>query len=452
MTFSEHLKKVIDANSAKTAVIWNEKGYTYSDLAGLIETIRSNYRLSDVEAGDVTALKADFSPMSIAVLLRLIELNCIVVPVNAGTKEDIQKLLGISMCRRMISISDDEQVSATELSFNGNHEFYDEIRKRNHPGLVLFSSGTSGTPKAAIHDFSSLLEKFLTPRTALSTMNFLLFDHWGGLNTMFHTLSNGGTLAFTNDRSPENICRMIQEYKIELLPVSPTFLNLLLISEAYKRYDLSSLKVISYGTEPMPQSTLLRINEIFPDIKLQQTYGLIEIGVMRTKSKGNDSLWVKLGGEGYQTRVVDNILQIKSTSSILGYLNYPSPFTDDGWFITGDHVENDGEYFRILGRKSELIVIGGEKVYPVEIEDVIKEVENVGDVVVYSEPHTITGKVICAEVSMVKTEDKSEFRSRIKKHCKSRLQSFKVPAKIIVTDMIQHSERFKKVRPVRSSS
>ena len=71
------------------------------------------------------------------------------------------------------------------------------------------------------------------------------------------------------------------------------------------------------------------------------------LGVLRSKSKSNDSLWVKVGGDGYETRIVDGILQIKAESAMLGYLNAPSPFTDDGWFITGDEVlEKDG-YIRI---------------------------------------------------------------------------------------------------------
>ena len=76
---------------------------------------------------------------------------------------------------------------------------------------------------------------------------------------MLHILSNGGELVATKERSAEKICSLIEKYNVELLPSSPTFLNLLLLSNAYENYDLSSLKVISYGTEPMPESTLQRL-------------------------------------------------------------------------------------------------------------------------------------------------------------------------------------------------
>ena len=311
---------------------------------------------------------------------------------------------------------------------------------------MLFTSGTSGEPKGAVHDFSNLLEKFYIARKSLRTVNFLLFDHWGGLNTMFHTLSNGGVVLTIKDRNPESVCAFIEKHKIELLPASPTFLNLMLISEAYKNHDLSSLQRITYGTEPMASSTLEKLKKTFPGIKLQQTYGLIELGVLRSKSKSDDSLWVKVGGEGYELRVVNDLLEIKAESAMLGYLNAPSPFTEDGWFMTGDQVEVDGEYLKILGRKSEIINVGGEKVYPQEVESVIQEVENVAEVTVYGEKNAIIGNIVCAKVRLLKDEDPKVFASRLKTYCRQRMQQYKVPVKVIISSEEQFSDRFKKKR------
>ena len=199
----------------------------------------------------------------------------------------------------MFRVNENDVITSETVSQQSDNDFYIVIRERKHPGLVLFTSGTSGEPKAAVHDFLVLLDKFKTRRLALRTVNFLMFDHLGGLNTMFYILSNGGVVITTKDRNPEIICKLIEKHKIELLPASPTFLNLLLLSGAYKNYDLSSLKIISYGTEPMSKGTLKRLKIIFPYVKLLQTYGLIELGVMRSKSEKDDSLWVKIGGEGY---------------------------------------------------------------------------------------------------------------------------------------------------------
>jgi len=235
-------------------------------------------------------------------------------------------------------------------------------------------------------------------------------------------------------------------HKIELLPASPTFLNLLLISEAYKEYDLSSLKLITYGTEPMPASTLERLRSTFPDIKLQQTYGLIELGVLRSKSKSDDSLWVKIGGDGYETRVKNNLLEIKAESAMLGYLNATSPFTDDGWFMTGDQVEVEGEFLKILGRRSEIINVGGEKVYPQEVESIIQKLNNVAEVTVFGEKNSIMGNIVCAKVKLIGEEDERQFAARLKKYCRQNMQSYKVPVRVIVSNEEQHGDRFKKIR------
>jgi acyl-coenzyme A synthetase/AMP-(fatty) acid ligase len=259
-------------------------------------------------------------------------------------------------------------------------------------------------------------------------------------------LSNGGVVLALKDRRPDSICAFIENHQIELLPASPSFLNLLLISEEYKNYDFSSLKLITYGTEPMPQSTLARLKKTFPEIKLQQTYGLIELGVMRSKSKSDESLWVKIGGEGYETRVADGLLEIKADSAMLGYLNAPSPFTSDGWFMTGDQVEVDGEYVKILGRKSEIINVGGEKVYPAEVESIIQELNNVAEVTVFGEKNPIMGNVVCARVRLIDEEEKKQFTTRLKIHCRQKLQSFKVPVKIIFDNEQQSGDRFKKKR------
>jgi acyl-coenzyme A synthetase/AMP-(fatty) acid ligase len=315
---------------------------------------------------------------------------------------------------------------------------------------VLFTSGSTGRPKAVIHDFGRLMRKFEARRPAMRTINFLMFDHWGGLNTLLHGLSTGSLVVLPDSRNPRDICRMIETHKVELLPATPTFLNLLLASRAWRDHDLSSLKVISYGAEPMPDSTLRLLRETFPGVDLRQTYGMIELGVMRAKSKSSDSLWVKLGGEQYDLRVVDGMLQVKTDAAMLGYLNAPSPFTEDGWFMTGDMVEQEGEYLKILGRASDLINVGGQKVYPAEVETVILEVPGVRDVVVLGESNPILGKIVVAEIVAEPDEDGAVLKTRIKQHCRERLQSWQTPVKINLREDSLEGARLKKLRTVDS--
>ena len=189
-----------------------------------------------------------------------------------------------------------------------------------------------------------------------------------------------------------------------------------------------------------------RLHVILPKVDLLQTYGLSELGILRSKSRSPDSLWVKVGGEGVEIKVEHGTLRIRTRSAMLGYLNAPSPFDEDGWFDTGDNVEVDGEFLRILGRKSEVINVGGEKVFPVEVENVLLDMPNVKDVTVSAMPNPITGQVVTARFNLFEAEELPVFRRRMREFCASRLAAYKIPAKIEIVNDAQYGERFKKMR------
>lgn len=438
--------EIFSQNPEKTAIIWNDKYFSYSWLLEKINFFSNVLIKNSIKRGDIVSLDSTFTPYSTALLFSLIDLGCIIIPLSKLNEEYETRVFDITKPNYSIKINDDENLKITHINTTSDHKLYLTLRERNHPGLVLFTSGSSGVPKAAVHDFINLLNKFKTTKKVFRTLNFLLFDHWGGLNTMFHILSGAGTLIYTDNRSPENICHLIEKYKIEILPTTPTFLNLLLISDSFGKFDLSSLKIISYGTEPMPHVLLTKIHSIFKHIKLHQTYGLIEVGVLRSKSENNSSTWVKIGGEDYKTRIVDGILQIKSNSNMLGYLNAKSPITGDGWFDTGDQVEVKGEFFKILGRKSEIINVGGEKVFPAEVENVLQEMENIQEVTVFGQKNPIMGNIVCAKIRLKDDEDPNEFKKKLRTFCKNRLQKYKTPIKIIFDKNTQSNYRFKKIR------
>lgn len=399
----------------------------------------------DLNPGTVVGLRGDFTPNTIALFLALADRGAIVAPERIGSAEveDKDRIAEVEAC---FEVDGHDRVEHARTGRIATHEHYVELRRRGHPGLVGFSSGTSGEPKAAVHDLASLLDTFRPRRTALSTFAFLLFDHLGGIRTMLHALANTVPMVATRDRSPETICTLIEGHRVELLPATPTFFNLLLLSGAHRRHDLSSLRVITYGAEPMPQSTLDRLRSAFPDVKLQQTYGMIEIGPLSTRSRADGSLWVKVGGEGFETRVVDGVLQVRSSSNSLGYLNAPTPVTPDGWFVTGDAVAQEGEYLRFLGRASEQINVGGEKVSPPEVESVIQAVEGIEEATVFGEPNGLMGQIVCARVHTGTHADERELVRRVKSACREKLDRFKVPVKVVVVGDAPSGERIKKSR------
>jgi len=444
--YIDFLLDAFRAQSSEDALVWRERVVPYSWLLDAVLRWKDDLGQDGVTPGSVVSLEADFSPSAVALLLALVEHGCTIVPLTSAVEQKKEEFREIAQVEASIEIDSDDDIQVSPTALYANHPLLRRLKNERRPGLILFSSGSTGKNKAALHDLVPLLEKFKVPRHTFRTLTFLLFDHIGGINTLFYTLSNAGCIVTVQDRSPDVVCAAVEKYKVQLLPTSPTFINLLLLSEAYKRYDLSSLRMVTYGTEVMPERTLKRFHELFPQIQLTQTYGLSELGILRSKSKSPDSLWVKIGGEGFETRVVNGMLEIKARSAMLGYLNEPSPFTKDGWFQTGDAVEVDGEYFRILGRKSEIINVGGEKVYPAEVESVLLSMNGVEDVTVGGERHPLTGHIVKAKVRLSTGETLADFRKRMRAFCQDKLPTYKVPQKVILASEPLHSERYKKLR------
>ncbi len=442
----DFLRQVFSDRPRRTAVIWQDREFSYRHLLSRLDYWRSRLQAEGVAPGTVCILEADFSPEAIALLLALVEHGTVVVPLTPAVQTRKEEYIETARGEMTFRVNARDEVAVARLPFTADHPLYRELRHRGHPGLVLFSSGTTGRSKAIVHDVSHLLRKYRTRRHDFVTLAFLLFDHIAGIDTLLYVLSNGSCLVTVQDRSPDTVCRAVARYRVEVLPVSATFLHLLLLSGAHERYDLGSLRYIAYGSEVMPEATLKRCAELFPGVTILQKYGTTEVGTLRSRSKSSDSPWVKIGGEGFQTRVVDGILQIKAHSAMLGYLNAPSPFTEDGWFITGDRVEVRGEYMRIHGRDSDIINVGGEKVFPTEVEELILQLDNVADVTVYGEANAITGNIVCADVSLVNPEDGAQFIARVKRFCRERLQPYKVPVKVNIVDKHRFSQRFKKLR------
>lgn len=452
------ITKRLEGSANESAIIRGDRVTSYGELIDQLKTVGEMLDRAGLQAGERVVLVGDFGAVSTAVMLDLIVRRAVIIPMTANTAKRRDVLFDI--CAAQWCVETDEELGVDSVRItrmhsatapNADHKLFAEIVERDVPGLVLFTSGSTGEPKAVVHDFTGLLEKFQVQGRPLRTLNFLLFDHWGGLNTLLHTLTSGGVVACPISRNPEHICGLIEQYRLELLPTSPSFLNMMLVAGAHKRHDLSSLRLITYGSEPMPETTLVRLNREFPAVELRQTYGLIELGVLRAKSAGSNSLLVKLGGEGYELRVVDGMLEIKAKASMLGYLNAPSPFTNDGYFRTGDKVEQHGEFLRIIGRESEQINVGGEKVFPVEVEDVLLQCPLVVDAVVFGAPHPLSGKVVCADV--VRLASGSEdvvVRTSIRKFCNERLESYKVPVKIRFLKGPLTGDRQKRVRLGRS--
>ncbi|MCK9162296.1 MAG: AMP-binding protein, partial [Arcobacteraceae bacterium] len=165
--------------------------------------------------------------------------------------------------------------------------------------------------------------------------------------------------------------------------------------------------------------------------------------ISTTSSKSSNSLYMKL--DGVEQRVVDGELWLKSDTQILGYLNSSmESFTSDGWFKTGDLVEIDGEYIKIIGRAKEVINVGGQKVLPSEVESLILQLDIIDDVMVYGETNAITGQTVVCDV--VLNKEIENIKKTIRLFCKNKLEPYKIPTKVHLVLKTNFADRFKKIR------
>jgi long-chain acyl-CoA synthetase len=427
---------------------------TYSSLESLCGDVEEFLQGEGVSAGDRVLVVSDHSPEGAACILALAHMRATAIPVQASAvAQRVDQLRDLSRAQFVLTAEPGGGTAGLRvdrvpgISTPDDPALLVELRERGVAGMILFTSGSSGEPKVVVHDLDALLSKFVADARPVRTVSVLLFDHWGGLNTMFRVLGSGGFIACPESRRPEEICSLVERYQLDLLPASPSFLNMLLVTGADQAHDLSSLRTVTYGAEPMPATLLARLVDRFPDLRFQQTYGLVELGVMSSRSRDRGSLMMTIGGDGYEYRVVDGLLEIKARSSMLGYLNAPSPFTDDGFFRTGDRVEVDGEYIRVLGRESEMINVGGEKVLPTEVEAVLIDIPGVNDAVVYGESHPLLGQIVCADVVLGDALDAADARRVIRRACADRLPAYQVPAKVKAVEGPLVNDRQKRVRP-----
>jgi long-chain acyl-CoA synthetase len=393
--------------------------------------------LDVVRPGDVVAIVGDFDRDSIVAFLRLIDIGAVVVPLTGETLASHAYFFESAHVDFIF-----EKGILSRRHHHGSNHLLERIRSIGHPGLILFSTGTTGAPKAILHDMHVFLKRFETPRPALRTMSFLLFDHIGGINTLFHTLFNKGVVIAPQFRTVDSILDTCGRFNVEVLPTTPTFLRLLLISGAVPGRIPDSLSVVTYGTECMDQFTLDELCRLMPNVDFRQTYGMSELGIVRAKSEGRNSLYLKIGGDGVETRLVGNILQIRSPFRMLGYLNAPSPFDSDGWYDTKDVVEKNGDYYKIEGRIDDVVNVGGLKFLLSDVERVALSYPGVALAKVISKKNPITGEHVELTVQPVTNETVS--KDHLIRYLRNKLQSHMIPRRVSIGP-VSVGHRFKKI-------
>jgi len=317
--------------------------------------------------------------------------------------------------------------------------------------FIVRTSGSSGAKfKLILHDPERFFSKYkkIGPHFK-KTFAFSPSESIAGLETLLEVLAHELTLITSqDDLTPEIVINLIHQHQIDYFQTTPTFMNLMVVTKTLNPEKLSSLKKIAFGSEPSQTSVLSQFKKNLPSVELIHTYGMSEIGILKTITDPENPSRIKFDDQFNQGQIIDGLLHVKGLSKMLHYLNCsetPSP-TGEDWFNTHDQAVFENGWMRVLGRDSDLINIGGRKFFPAELEDKLRQMEQVQDVTVVSEKNELIGTVITAVITLPSSVDEIDFRKSYKAFCEKNIISYMHPHKLKITRDLVLGERLKKMR------
>ncbi len=328
---------------------------------------------------------------------------------------------------------------------------------------IYFSSGTTGFPKAILHDHRALMASAKTEQAHHGQTRddvFLCIPplyHTGAKMHWFGSLVAGSKAVLLRGVSPEWILQAVSEERATivwlLVPWAQDILDSIDRGDLkMDEYRLSQWRLMHIGAQPVPPSLVKRWQEKFPGQAYDTNYGLSEsigpgcvhLGVENIHKVGA----IGVAGYGWQTKIVDERrnpvaqgevgeLAVKGDGVMKCYYKNPDAtaeiLTDDGWLLTGDMAKEDEDGFiYLVDRKKDVIITGGENLYPVQIEDFLRAYDKISDVAVIGLPHDRLGEIAAAIIQV--KEGMTCTEEEINEFCLT-LPRYKRPRKLIFADV-----------------
>ena len=480
----------------KTAVIYADRTYTYADVDRLVRAFAGSLQSRrGVGPGDRVALIMPNCLHSIVCYLGAIRAGAIALPVNVRLKAEEMRFIledaapkmavvhrttwptvqkateGLIPPERTVSVdfAEDGLVPIEDLT-EGDVAPQPVEAQPDDVAAIIYTSGTTGLPKGAMITHGNVL---FNVQATIHGHGFRPDDihilvvplfHVTGLNTVMPTAFHQGVpLVVTTAIAPREILELIDRHRATTFFGVPTTMILLAQTPRIERYDLSSLRLIAYSGAPMPVRTIERLRELFSGVRLHNFFGLTETTSVTTVLPDDQALVrpesIGRPVPGLEARIAeDNAnelpagqvgeLLIRGPSVVKGYYNRPEATAEaivDGWLHTGDNAYIDEEgYVFLQGRKKELIIVGGENVYPVEIENVLTRHPSVAEAAAIGVSHKVFGEVVKA---VVVCQPGAQVEAReLKRFCSERLASYKVPQSFEVRDALPRNPSGKVVK------
>jgi acyl-CoA synthetase (AMP-forming)/AMP-acid ligase II len=286
--------------------------------------------------------------------------------------------------------------------------------------LLIFTTGTTGRPKATRHTWARLQRGVATqpPATWLTTYTAHQF---AGIQVLLHVLANGGSLVIPASPRPADVIAAIRGSSVTHVGATPTFWRMLLMAATADEVASLPLEQVTLGGEAASGDLLAQLRRAFPAARISQVYAATEFGSAITVTDGRPGLPAALlhrpDAEGHraQIRVTAGELEVRSAVGMLGYLDADD--VDGSWLPTGDLVEVVDDRILFTGRRNEQISVGGVKVLPSEVERAAYSVTGVGLAAAYARPNPITGNVVALDVVVRPDASKEAVKRRIRQAC-----------------------------------
>jgi acyl-CoA synthetase (AMP-forming)/AMP-acid ligase II len=303
------------------------------------------------------------------------------------------------------------------------------------PHVVVATSGTSGPPKLVQRTWDAVLAAARLADQWHGLGWLLVYDatRWAGIQVWAQSLLTGGRLVVPASRDPDTVSRAIVEEQVAILPATPTLLRRLLTSGDEKLLAQSKLARITLGGEAADGPLLDRTKAVFPGARITHVYATTELGEVFRVTDGRAGFPASWLGREMPGGVR---LSTRRDGELLVQLS-----RDSADVATGDVVELHGDRYEFTGRRSDVIVVGGAKVLPRRVEDLLRGVPGIAEARVYGQPSAITGELVAAEIVLVEPlpagATPESIRAAALAACRESLESHGVPRILDIVSRIK---------------
>lgn len=314
------------------------------------------------------------------------------------------------------------QIPLTKLNIANFDELLELIEKSTAKWkLEIYTSGTTGRPKSIKQPYSNLT-RGVKKRNTITKQTWAFAyssSHFAGLQVFFQAFLNQDKIIYVFETPPESISDALKKHGVTHISCTPTFLKQFM---SYIKTPIDLLERATFGGERFDEKMLNKIYQVFPNAKIRNVYASTEGGSLFASEGNIFKISNRLKG---LVRIGTN-RELQIHKSLIGQSETLE--LEDNWYNTGDLIEliDDGK-FKFVSRTTDMINVGGYKVNPSEVEDAIRCVDGVKDVMVSGRENSVTGNIIVANVILNQQADKSQVKLNIKTFAKQNLQGWKIP-------------------------